>query len=310
MKGLELVKNFRKVGIYYMKKLFTMAFAMAMTVASASLAVADDAEPIAAITNAYTFENAYQDESVVDKWVNPFKNLGLDTATIQYTVTIPSAPKYLTGYDTVMTFGTKNAGFLYICNELVGMNSGGSFVDYWPSGTTGKMVYPGRGSSYTVNLVFAQEGVSFYVDGELQPGSNISAANGDGEAGTLTGADMLNMLNTQSTLYFGDDTTISYWAEQDMTLTNIVFFKGAVTTPYTLQGTESKPARVGQNGEEVTEATTQAPTEAPTVSTTVAPASVDEGSGDSITLIMIVVVVVIVAVIGVAAMVILSQKRR
>lgn len=246
------------------------------------------------------------------KWANPFKNLGLDKATIQYTVTIPAQPKYLTGYDTVMTFGTKNTGFLYICNELVGMNSGG-FVDYWPSGQTASLCYPGRGETYTVNLVFSQDGVAFYVNGEQKPGSNTSAANNDGEVGVLTGADMMNLLNTESVLYFGDDTTISYWAEQDMTLTNIIFFKGEVTSPYTLQGTEPKAARVNDAGEAVTEATkaTQSETQAQAQTNNTATTAMQENAdNNNITLIMIIVIVVIVAVIGVAAMVILSQKRR
>lgn len=290
-----------------MKKIFTLMFAAAMTVASATMTFADDGEPIAAITNAYTFEGAEQSEAVVDKWANPFKNLGLDKATIQYTVTIPNNPRYFTGYDTVMTFGNKNAGFLYICNELVGMNKGG-FVDYWPSGETGKQAYPGKGETYTVNLVFSSEGVAFYVNGEQKPGSNTPAPNGDGAVGELGGADMLAVLNTESTLYFGDDGTISYWAEQDMTLTNIIFFKGEVTTPYTLQGNEPKPSRLNESGEVVTEETTQAATQVP-VNTTTAPLPTDSTDNNA-TLIMVLVVVIIVVVIGVAAMVILSQKRR
>lgn len=295
-----------------MKKILTLMCAFVMIMASATIAFADDGEPIAAITNAYTFEGANQDASVVDKWANPFKNLGLDKATIQYTVTIPAQPKYLTGYDTVMTFGTKNTGFLYICNELVGMNSGG-FVDYWPSGQTASLCYPGRGETYTVNLVFSQDGVAFYVNGEQKPGSNTPAANNDGEVGVLTGADMMNLLNTESVLYFGDDTTISYWAEQDMTLTNIIFFKGEVTSPYTLQGTEPKAARVNDAGEAVTEATkaTQSETQAQAQTNNTATTAMQENAdNNNITLIMIIVIVVIVAVIGVAAMVILSQKRR
>lgn len=94
-----------------MKKILTLMCAFVMIMASATIAFADNGEPIAAITNAYTFEGANQDASVVDKWANPFKNLGLDKATIQYTVTIPAQPKYLTGYDTVMTFGTKAQDF-------------------------------------------------------------------------------------------------------------------------------------------------------------------------------------------------------
>lgn len=131
--------------------------------------------------------------------------------------------------------------------------------------------------------------------------------------GVLTGADMMNLLNTESELYFGDDTTISYWAEQDMTLTNIIFFKGEVTSPYTLQGTEPKAARVNDAGEAVTEATkaTQSETQAQAQTNNTATTAMQENAdNNNITLIMIIVIVVIVAVIGVAAMVILSQKRR
>ena len=291
-----------------MKKIMALMFAAAMVFASASLAFADDGEPIAAITNTYTFEGAQQSESVVDKWANPFKNKGLDKASIQYTVTIPNDPKYLTGYDTVMTFGSQSNGLLYVRNELVGMNKGG-FVDYWPSGTTGKLAYPGKGETYTVNLVFSADGVAFYLNGEAQAGSNISAANTGGDVGTLTGQDMLNMLNTESTLYIGDDKTISFWAEQDMILSNLVLFKGEVTAPYTLTGSEPKALRLNEEGEAVTEEATQATTQQQSQNQTAAPVIIQENGNDT-TLIMVLVVVIIVAVIGVAAVVILSQKRR
>lgn len=290
-----------------MKKIVMIMLVAAMTIASSIFAFADDGEPIAAITYPYVFTGAEQSEEVMDTWANPFKNKGLDVASIQYTVSIPANPKFLTGYDSVMTFGNQSKGLLYICNELVGMNSGG-FVDYWPSGKTGVAVYPGKGKSYTVNLVFSAEGVAFYVDGKRQEGSNVSAANIDGQMGTLSGKDMLDFLNTESELHIGDDGNTSYWAEQDMTLTDIIFFKGEVTTPYTLTGTEPKAARVGEDGEVVTEDTTQAPTtEEKEVA---APVVTTESSEMNITIIMIIVVVVIVAVVGVAAMVILSQKRR
>lgn len=286
-----------------MKKIITLALAAAMTIASAVVAFAD--EPIAAIDTTYTFENAQQNDTSVDKFANPFKNLGLDSATIQYTVTIPSNPKYLTGYDTVMTFGDKSSGFIYICNELVGMNNGG-FVDYWPSGTTATMVYPGKGETYTVNLVFSGDGVAFYVNGEQMPGSNVSAGNADGTVGTLTGTDMLSFLNSESVLYIGANNT-SYWAPQDMTLSNIVFFKGAVTTPYTVTGDEPKVGRIDENGEVQTEAPTQKSDN--DNQQTVAPNIIVE-EGGNMTVIMVIVVVVVVVVLGVAAAVILTQKRR
>lgn len=288
-----------------MKKIITMACAVVMTLTSSIMAFAADAEPIAAISTAYTFENADRSEASIDTFANPFKNLGLDVATVQYTVTIDATASFLSGYDTVMTFGTSDRGMLYICNELVGMNKGG-FVDFWPSGTTGTMTYPGKGETYTVDLVFSSEGVAFYLNGEKQAGSNSPALNADGEIGTLGGTDMLNFLNTEDTLNIGDNNT-SFWATQDMVLSNIVFFKGEVTSPYILTGSEAKPARIGEEGETVTQApeTTTVAEQAQTQ----APIIIQENNSD-MTMIMILVVVIVVVVIGVAAMVILSQKRR
>ncbi len=297
-----------------MKKIITFALASIMTLAS-SIMVFAEAEPIAAITNAYTFEKAERSEATVDKFNNPFKDGGNDAVSIQYTVTIPASPSFLSGYDTVMTFGTKDDGFVYVCNELVGMNNSG-FVDFWPSGELGKLVYPGKGESYTVNLVFSADGVAFYRDGELQPGSNVSAANADGNVGERTGQDILDSLNTEEFLYIGENNT-SYWATQDMVLSNIVFFKGDQVAPYTLTGAEAKATRPGETATE--EATTKKPvsggegvvevTTAPEETTT-ATANANEEESKMLKMVMIIVVVVIVAAIGVSAMVIMTSKRR
>jgi hypothetical protein len=207
-----------------------------------------------------------------------------------------------------MTFGSQG-NFVYVCNELVGMNNG-QFVDYWPSGTPGTLAYPGRGETYTVNLVFSADGVAFYLNGEVQAGSNVAAVDADGNAGTGTAQDILDTLNNQDTLYIGDNGSISYWAEQDMVLSNIAFFNGAVTTPYTFTGEETKATHISASGE----AETEAPTEAKETSTgidtsnTEAPTIVEKSSNT--TMIIIIVVVVIVVVLGVAAVVILSQRRR
>jgi hypothetical protein len=289
-----------------MKKLMTFALAAAMTMASSIIAFADD--PIAVIPNTYTFENAEQSDAVVDKWENPFHNGGYDTVTVQYTATISSSPKYLTGYDTVMTFGSQGS-FVYVCNELVGMNNG-QFVDYWPSGTPGTLVYPGRGETYTVNLVFSADGVAFYLNGELQAGSNVAAVDADGNAGTATAQDILDILNTQDTLYIGDNGSISYWAEQDMVLSNIAFFNGAVTTPYAFTGSETKANHISSSGEVETQATTQAKEESTGIDTSKDQVEISEAPQTNTTMIIVIVVVVIVIVLGVAAFVILSQRRR
>lgn len=301
-----------------MKKLITFALASVMALASSMLVLAD-AEPIAAITNTYTFENALQNENTVDQFHNPFKDGGYDTVSIQYTVSIPTNPKYFSGYDTVMTFGTKTDGLVYICNELVGMNDGG-FADYWPSGTRGVLAYPGKGQSYTVNLVFSSEGVAFYCDGEMMPGSNISAENTDGTVGDRTGTDLVNSLNLEDYLYIGDNLT-SYWAAQDMVLSNIVFFKGDQTTPYTLTGAEPQVVRVGSEPQEEEETTTKKKNSSSSEigveenTTTEAPVQAvdpDEGEEESqmLTMVMIIVIVVVVLALGVSAMVIMSSKRR
>src|SRR5699024_1374662 len=112
--------------------------------------------------------------------------------------------------------------------------------------------------------------------------------NADGDAGTLTGTDMLNFLNTEDTLNIGENNT-SYWAEQDMVLSNIVFFDGEVTSPYTLTGSEAKPGKIGESGEVVTEATTVA-ADSTNAQATQPQVIVQENSSD-MTMIMILVVV-------------------
>lgn len=288
-----------------MKKMITFALAAVMTVASAVLAFAD--EPIGAITTPYTFEGEDRSGANSDEYVNPFKNKGLDVATVQYTVTIPENPKYLTGYDTVMTFGNTSTGFVYVCNELVGINTG-SFVDYWPSGSAGIMVYPGKGETYTVNLVFSKDGVAFYLNGEKQAGSNVASADAAGTTGTLTGTDIMNQLNKADSLYIGDANT-SYWAAQNMTLTNVVFFNGEVTSPYTLTGSETEVLHAGQEAT-TTKAAEDNKKESSVDSSTAGNVTIVENSGSNTTLIMVVVIVVIVAVIGVAAFVIISGSKR
>ncbi len=289
-----------------MKKLVTFALAATMTIASSVIAFG--AEPIAVIPNTYTFEKALQDDSVVDKWENPFQNKGYDVMTVQYTTQIPSNPSYLTGYDTVMTFGMKS-NILYICNELVGINDGGPFIDFWPSGETGTLVYPGKGESYTVNLVFSKDGVAFYLNGQKQAGSNTPAQNAEGSTGTLTGQDMVDFINKTDTIYIGDNKNISFWAEQDQVLSNIVFFEGEVTTPYELTGSETSAVHIDANGEKETEEqTTKEP--ATGVDTSKDTLVIKEGKTTNSTMIIVIVIVVIVIVFGVAAVVILSQKRR
>lgn len=287
-----------------MKKIITFACAAVMTVASSVLAFAD--EPIGVITTPYTFEGEDRSGANYDAYENPFKNKGMDVATIQYTVTIPENPKYLTGYDTVMTFGSSNTGFIYVCNELVGINTGG-FVDYWPSGTPGTMVYPGKGQTYTVNLVISADGVAFYLNGELQPGSNVAATNAEGVAGTLTGSDMINWLNKESALFIGDKNT-SYWAAQNMTLMNVAFFTSEVTSPYTFTGNEPEVVREGQK--QTTTAAKDDKKDNSLENSSAGSVTIVENEGTNTTLIMVIVIVVIVIVIGVAVVVIISGNKR
>lgn len=290
-----------------MKKILTFALAAAMTIASSVIAFA--AEPIGAITNVYTFEGEDRSGKNCDTYVNPFKDAGLDVASLQYTVTISEDPKYLSGYDTVLTFGSSNDGFVYVCNELVGINKGG-FADFWPAGEVGKMVYPGKGQNYTVNLVFTNDGVAFYLNGEKQPGSNVPMANAEGTPSDKTGADILALLNSEKTLYIGDKKT-SYWATQNMTLTNIVFFNGEVTSPYTLTGDEPAVSHLSEDGKEETEAPTNEKADKDSSNdTNNSKVEVVEQGGSNTTIIIVIVIVVIVAVLGVAGFVIFSQRRR
>lgn len=300
-----------------MKKIMTFALASVMTLASSMMVLAD-AEPIAAITNTYSFEGAKRSEGTVDMYNNPFKDGGNDVVSIQYTVTIPEKPTWLTGYDTVMTFGSSADGMVYVCNELVGANANSAYIDYWPSGTLGTLVYPGAGQTYTVNVVFSSEGVAFYKDGEAQAGSNTPVADTAGNMGTLTGTDLIELLNTEEILYIGDNNT-SYWAVQDMILSNIIFFKGDQTTPYTLNGSEAKAVRYGVEEEETTEGKkdSQSESQVGVIENTTAPettTSADPNQGEEesqmLTVVMVIVVVVVILAIGVSAVVIMGSKRR
>lgn len=200
------------------KKLLTLGMALAMSFMTIT---AYAAEPVATGAGPYEFAGG-ADTQEGEAIANPFKGKNLDAVTVEYTCTIAETPTYLTGYDTVLTFGEKTGAFIYICNELVGFNANDgvadNYYDFWPSGQAAVMAYPGAGETYTVQVVFDSKGVHTYLNGDP-----VNTGKNTGGSAEITS--IMEVFNTVDTIHIGSNGT-SYWAPQDMTLKDVKFYEG------------------------------------------------------------------------------------